>query len=214
MALLYQAQLNPGKIELISSWAPNQTWLAGFSATELKRLGAYRFDDPEGEVGVEVFILGTADGKVAQVPLTYRAGPLLGAEEHLVGTMHHSVLGPRWAYDGCADPVYVRALATAILTGGTQAPVEVMTETGPEPREPDTVVVGSGSPGTPVPSDGPLSFNHEAALTVISWGDIELTVLRLIDEYGPGVLPANAHTLIGSWPGHDGPSLMAFARKI
>lgn len=31
------------------------------------------------------------------------------------------VLDTRWVYDGCADPVWASTLATAILTGGTQA---------------------------------------------------------------------------------------------
>ena len=46
------------------------------------------------------------DGSVLHVPVTYRAAPVAGADEHLIGTMEHSVLGRRWAYDGCADPVF------------------------------------------------------------------------------------------------------------
>ena len=34
-------------------------------------------------------------------------------DEYLIGTTEHSVLGKRWVYDGCADPVAV----SAILTG-------------------------------------------------------------------------------------------------
>ena len=63
----------------------------------------------------------TPDDTVLQVPLTYRSAPLAGADPHLVGTTDHSVLGKRWVYDGCADPVWAGTLATAILTGGTQA---------------------------------------------------------------------------------------------
>lgn len=55
------------------------------------------------------------------MPLTYRGAPLPGAEPWLVGTMEHSVLGRRWVYDGCGDPVHVAALVATILAGGIQA---------------------------------------------------------------------------------------------
>ena len=90
----------------------------GASGREGRR---YRFDDPAGEVGVETIVWRTADGTLLQVPFTYRATPLAGADEFLVGTSEHSVLGPRWVYDGCGDPVWAAAITTAILTGGQQA---------------------------------------------------------------------------------------------
>ncbi|MHC6222488.1 maltokinase N-terminal cap-like domain-containing protein [Arthrobacter sp. MMS24-S77] len=86
--------------------------------TEL--LGAYRFDDPDGEVGLETHLVSHG-GNVYQVPLSYRGSELAGAEDSLLGTMAHSVLGKRWVYDACADPVYVVELATAMLTGQREA---------------------------------------------------------------------------------------------
>ncbi|HST64162.1 MAG TPA: hypothetical protein VLM05_03145, partial [Mycobacteriales bacterium] len=112
MALLHNAQVTPTKLDALTAWVPGRIWAAGLDASALSSAGAYRFDDPDGEVGIETLLVRTADGVLLQVPLTYRGAPLDGAEDALVCTMDHSVLGPRWIYDGCADPVGVRALAT------------------------------------------------------------------------------------------------------
>ncbi len=141
MALIYQATLTPSKLELVSAWLPSRPW-APPGSEDPTRVGAYRLDDPDGEVGLEGFVLRTRAGALVHVPLTYRAAPLPGAREHLVGTSEHSVLGTRWVYDGCADPVWVAALATAVLTGGTQAEEMVHADDGPaEPREPSVTVL-------------------------------------------------------------------------
>src|SRR3982751_5076145 len=105
MALVYRATLGPTKQELVEAWLPPQPWAAGRAIAE--KVGEYRFDDPDGEVGVETILWSLDDGSVIQTPLTYRAAPLFGAEAWLIGTSEHSVLGPRWVYDGCADPVWV-----------------------------------------------------------------------------------------------------------
>ena len=111
MALLYDdAELVPSKIELLRSWVPGRAWAGGSAVSGLDAVGAYRFDDPEGEVGIETHPLRTADGRVLQVPLTYRGRPLESAPDVLVTTMQHSVLGQRWVYDACHDPAYARAL--------------------------------------------------------------------------------------------------------
>src|SRR5438270_5818036 len=99
MALIYKATLNPSKLSLLAAWLPGRPWFPG--DTDVQQLGAYRFDDPAGEVGIESFLLQTGDGSVVHVPLTYRGAPLAQAEEFLVGTTEHSVLGTRWVYDGC-----------------------------------------------------------------------------------------------------------------
>ena len=52
------------------------------------------------------------------IPVTYRNAALDGAESALIGTMDHSVLGKRWMYDACHDPVYVRELIRVILDRG------------------------------------------------------------------------------------------------
>jgi hypothetical protein len=215
MALLYAAQLNPSKIDLIRAWVPNQPWAGSADPADLIAVGAYRFDDPAGEVGIETHLVRAGDD-ILHVPLTYRPAPLPGAEPALVGTMDHSVLGPRWVYDGCADPVYATALATAILTGGTEAELIVDTDGSRERREPTTRVVGSGggeSIDLATESDTVQPSSDEAT-TRLRIGSVALVVRRRVDE-GAGVAhstPGTAFALHGTWPGRDEPTLLALAR--
>src|SRR4051794_27561416 len=110
VALIHRARITPTKAELIADWLPSRAWAAG-AVAPFELLGAYRFDDPAGEVGIETHLVRAGNGDVLQVPLTYRATPLDAAERHLVGTMEHTHLGRRWFYDGCGDPVYAAAVA-------------------------------------------------------------------------------------------------------
>lgn len=93
---------------MLREWLPSRSWTS--DGANIRIIGAYRFDDPAGEVGIETFLIECSDG-VLQVPATYRAAPLEEADASLITTMKHSVLGRRWVYDAAADPVYVRALA-------------------------------------------------------------------------------------------------------
>ena len=124
MAIVHEgATLVPSKIELVTAWLPHQRWYAGKGhQPSLQRVGGFRFEDPEGEVGVETLLLADVAASpplVYQVPLTYRGAPLNGAEHALLGTMEHSVLGRRWVYDGPHDPVYVSTLVDTILSSAT-----------------------------------------------------------------------------------------------
>lgn len=124
MSIVYQdAVLEPGKIELVTEWIQRQRWYAGKGhAPALHRVGGYRFDDPDGEVGMETLLLADTAASppvVYQVPLSYRPAPLDGAEAALIGTMEHSVLGTRWVYDAPHDPLFPTALVGAILQGGS-----------------------------------------------------------------------------------------------
>ena len=105
MAVIHRAEIRPTKLELLGEWLPKLPWYPGEPGAAPASVGAYRFDDPRGEVGIETLLVRTVGGQVAQVPLTYRGAPLPGGEPSLVGTMEHSVLGRRWVYDGCGDPV-------------------------------------------------------------------------------------------------------------
>lgn len=203
MAVLHAAQLVPGKPELLRAWVPQQPWLGGADTSVLTALGAYRFDDPDGEVGVETHLLGTADGAVLQVPLTYRGAPLPSAEHALVTTMTHSVLGDRWVYDACHDPVYVAALVTAVLTGGRGADLVTATDGGPAPEDPATHVRGSGSaPAADVPAVAAPEVSHDGTRTRIRAG-VAVTVRR---RPAPGTASLS---LTGTWPGQDEPVLLA-----
>lgn len=215
MAILYRAQLTPSKMELLSAWVPLQPWCGASSDLgALDAAGAYRFDDPEGEVGIETFLLRSADGEIFQVPLTYRDAALDGAEATLVATTQHSVLGERWVYDACGDPAYAQALASAILCGGTEAELEVVTDEGRERREATTKVTGSGLPGSGVPQVGPVSYFNEGTMTIISSGDLELTVFRAIEVPTAVAKVPEVFVLTGTWPGQGTPALLASARSI
>jgi hypothetical protein len=64
---------------------------------------------------------GAGQGKTTYfVPLAYRGAPLPGAEQGLLGTSEHGVLGLRWIYDAAHDPVAVIQLLEFIC-GGTEA---------------------------------------------------------------------------------------------
>jgi hypothetical protein len=179
MALVHRATLDPSKQDLVAAWLPSRGWAAGLEIAS--KVAEYRFDDPAGEVGVETIVFLTDRGTTVQVPLTYRAAPLDGADAFLVGTTEHSVLGPRWVYDGCIDPVWASTLATAILTGGTQ--VQMYLEEGGERLDipPRMTVQGSGSPEAQAPRiDAVEEVRDDAPTTVVRAGGLELVVARVV----------------------------------
>lgn len=119
MALYHDATVQPSKAELVSGWTPKQPWYpSGGGAPEV--VGAYRFDDPEGAVGMETH-MATVDGTVLHIPFTYRDQPLPDHEHALVGTTEHSALGTRWVYDGLGDERFVTMMAAVALTGQGEA---------------------------------------------------------------------------------------------
>jgi hypothetical protein len=124
MAVIHHTALTPTKLELLTSWLPSRPWyIGGAGEPELAKAGGFRLDDPQGEVGIEFMVVTDTPGThptTYLVPLTYRGAPLDGAEHALVGTMEHGVLGRRWAYDGCHDPVLVAQLL-ALIEGRVQA---------------------------------------------------------------------------------------------
>ncbi|GCB52983.1 1,4-alpha-glucan branching protein [Streptomyces sp. NL15-2K] len=127
MAVIHHTTLKPTKLELLTAWLASRPWYSGCAGEPvLRKAGGFRLDDPRGEVGIEFMVVtDTADTPGPDpaaylVPLTYRGAPLDGAEHALVGTMEHGVLGRRWAYDGCHDPVLVTQLL-ALIQGRVHA---------------------------------------------------------------------------------------------
>ena len=116
MAIVHKgASIVPTKTEMVTEWMPRQRWYHGKGhVPQLRRVGGFRFEDPEGEVGCETLLL--ADEAVEPVRSSTRCrSPTAprrsrAAEHALLGTMEHSVLGTRWVYDGPHDPVYVGQL--------------------------------------------------------------------------------------------------------
>lgn len=214
MAVLYQATLTPSKVDLLRAWVPAQPWSGAPEPSAIEAVGAYRFDDPDGQVGIETHLLRTAGGQILQVPVTYRGSPRVGAELSLIATAQHSVLGERWVYDGCDDPVYVRALATAVLCGAAQAELELITDAGRERRQATTLVSGSGSPDFAVPAIGPVTYSNEGTTSVIRAGQLELTVFRVVDPGRDNRAHGGTQSLVGTWPTNGTPALLALARTI
>jgi hypothetical protein len=124
VATIFRTTMEPTKLELLSRWLPAQRWwIGGDRSPQLAPAGGFRLDDPEGEVGMEfIFVTDVSDEQQAtyHVPLSYRGGPLAGAEPALLGTSQHGVLGRRWIYDGAHDPVVLAAL-DAFVHGRVEA---------------------------------------------------------------------------------------------
>jgi hypothetical protein len=205
MAVHHAATIVPTKLELLQAWVPRQPWLGDADASTLTKLGSYRFDDPDGEVGMETHLLGTADGQVLQVPLTYRGAPRTGAEGSLITTMTHTTLGDRWIYDGCHDPVYVTSLVRAILTGGREADLYAATDAGLVLEPATTHVRGNGClASTSVPALTAPAVSHKGTTSTIDAG-IRLTLPRVVMTT---TLATNA-ALSGTWPGQETPVVLA-----
>lgn len=149
-AEIYDAVLNPGKLELLRSWVRHQSWFDG-DVERLEQVTAYRFVDPAGEVGMEAFLL-TDGTRTFHVPVTYRGAEMEGAAGALVGTMEHSVLGRRWVYDAPADPVY-RAEVRRVISHRDTAADHLQVEDGTVTPSPVNVRGGGdgSAPGVEVP---------------------------------------------------------------
>ena len=144
MAIIHKTTLIPSKLELLTAWLPAQPWyLDRGRAPELAKAGGFRLDDPAGEVGIEFMVVTDGQGDEAAaylVPMTYRASALPGADNALIGTTEHGVLGHRWIYDGTHDPVLVTELV-ALIQGEAEAQAQSVNNT-PDPTVTGLPVVG------------------------------------------------------------------------
>ncbi|MCX4385670.1 hypothetical protein OG777_01830 [Micromonospora peucetia] len=209
MALLHRAEMHPTKFALLAAWLPARAWYQGPAAPDLAGVAAYRFDDPAGAVGVETLLVRVGDGPIHQVPLTYRGAPLDGGDDFLVGTTEHSVLGRRWVYDACGDPVYAATLAAAVLADAGQAEVFFEVDGRREHREPTMAIAGSGPRGADVPAVGTVRDVVGDDLTLIVIDSVELAVVRRLD----GGTASDGAVLTGTWSGQPSPLPLAYARR-
>ncbi|MEZ2373177.1 hypothetical protein [Arthrobacter sp. RCC_34] len=202
MAVIHQATLSPSKLDLLASWLGRQPW-AG-SGGELERLGTYRFDDPAGEVGIEGFLLRRG-AETLHVVLTYRGSPLNGADDWLIGTMKHSVLGTRWVYDGLGDPVSQDALRRALRGEQEQAILEVHDDAGTvvqrlEPEVRVKLVEADGAAGGTQADVAPTDARDEDGFDAVGTGDERVLVARRPSVPGPG---PGRRLLLASWTGGE-----------
>ncbi len=206
MALFHVATITPTKEQLINEWAPSQPW-GPTDGARLTPIGSYRFDDPDGRVGMECFLLRGSDG-VFHVPLTYRDEPL-SDERALITTMEHSVLGRRWVYDGLHDPLLPVMLCAVSMTGQGEALGMAMHE-GRWYVAPSAVRIhGGGWTTERVPVDR-LAIEDGAAEPVLMRNDgFELLVWR---RPTAGARPAIG--LVATWSGQDEPFVLAEVRRV
>jgi maltokinase-like protein len=205
MAILHEATLAPGKIELLSGWLRGRAWFPDAGPGDPRRVASCRFDDPAGAVGMEIMVVRAGDGPPVHVPLTYRDSPLDGAERFLVGTMEHSVLGTRWVYDACGDPVYLAVLDATIRTGGGEAE-EVLDGS---PRTPVMSVRGNGTGlrgGAPTAEPGRVVRVEDGDPTVSVTDSLRLSVRRVLDDRPAG----GPHVLTGVWDDQPVPLVLAY----
>ncbi|MEU1179866.1 1,4-alpha-glucan branching protein [Streptomyces sp. NPDC005820] len=203
MAVIHRTDLKPTKLDLLTAWLPSRPWYQGAAgAPRLTKAGGFRLDDPQGEVGIEFMVVTDASAPhptTYLLPLTYRGAPLDGAEHALVGTMEHGVLGRRWAYDGCHDPVLVDRLA-ALVEGVAQAQDQNTSDT------PDREVVASRTGGGSLPTDFTAADDREGT-ALISPDGTTVRLRRVLEPApdGPFVAPRGViGQVTGSWRLPDG----------
>jgi Maltokinase N-terminal cap domain len=166
MSIIHKTTLTPTKLDLLTVWLPGQPWYRaapGERPPELTKVGGFRLDDPAGQVGIEFMVVGDDASGAAVfylVPMTYRGTPLSGAEDALIGTAEHGVLGRRWVYDGVRDPVLVAQLV-ACIRGDAVPQAQSISDT------PDPTVSAFPPPGSP--------------------GGLNLRVTRVLEPGGTGV---------------------------
>jgi hypothetical protein len=206
MAIFHRATITPTKADLIAKWAPMQPW--GPSKTDaIDVIGSYRFDDPDGRVGMETH-LATAGGALFQIPLTYREEPLDGAADALITEMEHSVLGTRWVYDGLRDPLFVVMLAGVAMTGQGEA-LGMAVYDGRWYIAPSNVRIrGGGWTEERVPVDRFELQSDEANASVLSNDRFELTLFR---RPVPGPRPTIG--LTARWNNHSDAVVLAEVRE-
>ena len=105
IAKMYDTTVVPSKEEVARSWAGS-----------VNLQGSYRLVDlDKEEVGVEVLIATDEDDRLVQIPFSYRSEEV--DPQHTLSVVEHGVLGKRWITNALGDPVAVRELIRAILTG-------------------------------------------------------------------------------------------------
>lgn len=211
MAVIYDTTMSPSKLELLTAWLPAQPWYLGSGhEPALAKAGGFRLDDPQGEVGIEFMMVTDGSGDQAaayQVPLTYRAAARVGANDALIGTAEHGVLGPRWIYDGTHDPVLVAQLV-ALIQGAAQAQAQNVSDT------PDPTVTGQAvthgsliAIGSSVVANGPSGTDLRVQIAPKDGAPNGQLTVRINRVLRPGVAPAGdagRPGLSGTWQQPDG----------
>ncbi|MGH1503805.1 MAG: maltokinase N-terminal cap-like domain-containing protein [Acidimicrobiales bacterium] len=209
MALYHVATVTPTKDEMITSWLPAQPWGPG-PDVPLEVIGAFRFDDPAHEVGLETFLVAAGDA-FYQVPFTYRGAPLEREGAVLVSTTEHTVLGTRWVYDGLTDPTYLTMLAAVTMTGQGEA-LGMAEFDGRWYVAPAPVRISGGGWGQErVPLDGfeVVDGTAQAEVVVLCNDAFEIQTWRR-----PAVGEAGSMRLTATWDGQPEPVVLAQVSEL
>jgi hypothetical protein len=202
MALFHRATITPSKAELVTGWAAVQPWGAG-DATDMTVIGSYRFDDPNGQVGMEAFLI-QAGALVLHAPLTYRDAPLVELTAVKVGELHHSVLGTRHVYDGLTDPVFTTMLAGATMTGQGEALGMVQIEDRWVIAPSMVRITGGGWGAERIAVDG-FSIVSADGPVILTNDHLRMTVWRQAEPFGSDATRPPV-SLTATWP--EGPPVM------
>lgn len=190
MAIIHNTTMTPSKLDLLTAWLPAQPWYRRPGREPgLARAGGFRLDDPQGEVGIEFMVVTDGSGSEAtayQVPLTYRAGALAGADGGLIGTSEHGVLGRRWVYDGVHDPVLLAQLV-ALIQGDAEPQAQSTSNAADRTVTSQPVAPGSLIPGrSAVAANGPSGTELRIATTGAAGGPAGQLALRINRILRPG----------------------------
>ncbi|MDO5740239.1 MAG: 1,4-alpha-glucan branching protein GlgB [Ornithinimicrobium sp.] len=221
--------LTPDFDDFLPRWIAAQRWYRGKSsntaAPALRTLASVRWEDPFGEVGMEVHILVDESGPapvVYQVPLTYRAEPVDFLADALVATAAHSELGTRYIYDATHDPVFAQTLlqhmyaerdvpsarAHRIVAGG-QAPALASSRVLRGEQSNTSIIVQAHGQTRPV---------IIKVFRVLHAGENpDVTITTAIARAGNRMVPGPIGYVEGRWPGSDGTEVrghLAFAAEF
>ena len=105
------------KIHPTATLSPTKDEILHQQFGPVTNIGAFRFVDPNGKVGIETLLVRETDGALLQFPVTYREQRI--SDTHEVGTTEHSHLGTRHITKIVADPVAVTEIIRVILEGDT-----------------------------------------------------------------------------------------------
>ncbi len=198
MAEIHRTTLEPTKLELLTDWLPGRPWYQGSGTPRPAKAGGFRLDDHAGEVGIEFMVVNDADASYL-VPMTYRGTPLEGAEAGLIGTSEHGVLGKRWIYDGCHDPVLAAELA-ALFEGRVKAQAQSVSDQ----EDQDVQVSYEGAPLGEVRIETVEDGAHGTEVRLV--GGAALRVRRVLSG---AEASRDAGRLSGVWKRADGTEVRA-----
>ena len=105
------------KIHPTATLSPTKDEILHQQFGPVTNIGAFRFVDPNGKVGIETLLVRETDGALLQFPVTYQEQRI--SDTHEVGTTEHSHLGTRHITKIVADPVAVTEIIRVILEGDT-----------------------------------------------------------------------------------------------